>query len=313
MRYYLLPLFFLSVFLLKLNAQQLPIFTQYRYQQPILNPASVSVDYSRFGSVMSVGGGVRMQWVGQPNTPQTQTAWGEYILAENFITGLYILNDKSGPTSMTGINGRIGYILSDDPEYYGLAVGFNFGMYQHRIRVTELTLQNQQQDVLGQQDQTQWFPDLGAGIYGYYTFNRGIFRDDLVYAGFSIPQVVGLDLTFREAGSDFTIQRLQHYYLTAGFYKFLGDFTFLEPSVWLKYVEGAPFQFDVNLRAHIQEYFWLGAGGSNAGTLNLEAGITIPEVNEGNLRIGYGFSYGFANTYGAFFGSSHEISVNYSR
>lgn len=304
--------FFLLFFIGKmLPAQQLPLFTQYRYQHSLLNPATVSIDYARFGNVFSAGAGVRSQWVGQAGTPQTQTLWGEYIIAENGVTGAYIVNDKSGPTSFTGLLGRMAYILSDDPAWSGVAVGFNFGMIQHRLKVSKIILENPQQDILGQQNQSQWFPDIGVGIFAYHTFNKGALRDDVGYIGFSIPQVLGLDLTFREFGSNFQVQRIQHYYLTIGLYKFLGDYTFLEPSAWVKYVPGSPIQADFNLRAHIEEYFWLGVGLSTSGVAHLEAGISLPTANESETRFGYGFDYGF-NDYGAFFGSSHEINVMFT-
>lgn len=293
-----------------IQAQQLPLFTQYRYQHGLINPASVNIDYTELGFNLSYGAAIRSQWAAQSGTPQTQTVHGEFIFNENFITAGYILNDQTGPTSMTGIYGRLGYIISDRPAERGIAGGFNFGMVNHRVRVTEVTLENPNADVLGQTDQSQWFPDLGVGIYAYQTIGR---NNHIIYGGLSIPQVLGLDLTFREFDADFNLLLQPHFYGRAGMYLTINESNFLEPSVWVKYTNGAPLQADFNLRSQFyidNSYmgFWLGGGISTAGNFSLDFGLNLPTGDLSEARIGYGFGQGWLNTYGAFFGSSHEIN-----
>lgn len=293
-----------------LNAQQLPLFTQYRYHHGLINPASVSIDYIyNKGFNLSYGAAIRSQWAAQSGTPQTQTGHIEFIFNENFITAAYVINDKTGPTSLTGMYGRLGYIISDDPTERGIVGGINFGINNHSIRVTEITLENPSADVLGQADQSQWFPDLGVGIYAYQVLGR---NDHILYGGVSIPQVLGLDLTFRELGTDFSLLLQPHFYGRAGVYFTTDSGSYVEPSVWVKYTNGAPLQADFNLRGqfYLQDSyagFWAGVGVSTTQTVSLDFGVTLPTGDYSEARIGYGFGRGF-NTYGPFFGPSHEVN-----
>ena len=63
-------------------AQQLPLFTQYREQIGIINPAAIQGDYFIYEHNVSMGGSYRRQWVGLDNAPTTQTIHGQYMYAE---------------------------------------------------------------------------------------------------------------------------------------------------------------------------------------------------------------------------------------
>lgn len=308
-------LFCLLLAVTGLSAQQLSLFTQYRENTTLINPAAVESDFLAYGQNISFGASYRAQWVGLDNAPTTQTVRGTYLAAGMsgvaLQAGGHIINDQTGPTGFTGFYGRIAGVLTDDPEYGGFSVGLSAGFVQYRIRASDLDLRDEG-DVIGSVDQSQMNPDVGVGVF-FYKAIGGRFVDNYIYGGISVPQVLGLDLTFKDDQNEFTTQRVRHFYGLLGFYKFFDNGSFLEPSVWVKYVQNAPTNVDVNLRYQLPVALWIGAGGSTAGTVHLETGFVLGEnVGFDNfVRLGYGYDYSFSS-FGPSAGSTHELNVAFS-
>ncbi|HFB99474.1 MAG TPA: type IX secretion system membrane protein PorP/SprF [Phaeodactylibacter sp.] len=300
-----------------LSAQQIPLFTQYRQNLGILNPAALNSDFHTSEHHLSFGVSYRTQWVGFDATPVTQTIRGEYLLDNGGGVGLlfggYLVNDQTGPTGFTGAYGRFAGILTDDPTYGGLSIGLSVGVVQYRVRGSELFVRDPG-DVLSMEDQSKIFPDVGLGIYYYKTLDGGgALDDDIFYSGLSVPQVFGLNLDFKNENGDFSTQRIQHFYGLLGLYHFFENDGLLEPSVWIKYAPNAPINVDFNLRYQFPGSMWLGTGLSTAGTYHLETGFAFGENLgwDSVLKIGYGFDYSF-NTFGPDVGNTHEINLSFS-
>ncbi len=295
-----------------LSAQQLSLFTQYREHNSVVNPAAVNSDYLIFEQNVSFGASYRAQWSGLEGAPRTQVLRGEFLADDmrgvSIMAGGHLINDQTGPTGFTGLYGRFGGIISDDPLYGGIAFGISGGIVQYRVDANDLRLR-EAGDIELMNDQTQLYPDVGLGVFAYTMVDN----QDYVYGGVSVPQVIGLDLTFQDETGEFLTQRVQHFYAQAGYIKFFDDYTFLEPSVWVKYVPNAPINVDVNLRYQFAGAFWVGAGGSSAQTAHLEAGVLIGDtVGYGqNLKVGYGYDYSFSS-FGPTVGGAHEINLSYS-
>ncbi|MEL7123669.1 MAG: PorP/SprF family type IX secretion system membrane protein [Bacteroidota bacterium] len=310
----LLPFLFLATTYM-LQAQQLSLFTQYRENAAIINPAALESDFLAFGHNATIGVSYRAQWVGLSGAPTTQTLRGSYLNTEwsgvTLMAGGHLINDQTGPTGFTGLYGRVAAILTNDVQVGGLILGLSAGFVQYRVNASEILLQDPN-DVLGTVDQTQGYPDIGAGLYFYQTIG-GPRGEDYFYAGVSVPQVFGLDLAFQNDAGEYNIQRVQHIYGMLGMYKFFDNGGFLEPSVWVKSVSGAPINADVNLRYQMPSALWIGAGGATSGTAHLEGGLTIGEDAgfTNTLRIGYGFDYSFSS-FGPAAGSTHEVNLSFS-
>ncbi len=313
-RWFLFAIFF--VFHQIAEAQQLPLFTQYRENNALLNPAAVSNDLLIYQHNISFGASYRNQWVGLEAGPRTQTLRGEYVSvtgnAVELLVGGSLINDQTGPTGFTGLYGRIGGVLTDDPEDNGLCFGLNLGVVQYRIKASELRLR-ELNDVLGSRDQSQIFPDVGVGVYYYKYLNSGFLDDSFVYGGLSIPQVMGLNLEFKGEDGQFYTKRIQHFYGLAGLIHYFGNDSFIEPSVWVKYAPGVPFNADFNIRYQMANNFWIGTGISSGANYHVEAGYLIGESAgwDNNIKIGYGFDYSFS-AFGPTAGSSHEINIAYT-
>lgn len=299
-----------------LGAQQLSLFTQYRENATLINPAAMESDFLAFGYNMSLGINYRKQWAGLSGSPETQSLRFSYINKDwsgaTLTTGGYLLNDVTGPTGMTGAYGRIGAVISGDPEFSGLSVALSAGLVQYRVMGEEIDLR-EEGDPLGQMNQSQLHPDVGLGVYYYQMLQGGALDGDMVYVGASIPQVLGLDLTYTDENGDFSIQRTRHFYGMLGLYKFFRDDNFLEPSLWVKYVDGAPINADFNLRYQSPSALWIGSGISTAGNFHFEAGLNLGDnVGLDNiLKLGYGYDYSFSS-FGPGVGHTHELQVSFS-
>ena len=297
------------------QAQQLSLFTQYREQASLINPAAVENDYLTYAQNMTFGASYRAQWVGLSNAPTTAIFRGSYLYdrgSAGLMFGGHIISDQTGPTSFTGIYGRGAVVISSDPEYGGFVVGLSAGMVQYRVNASEIVLR-ESNDIVGTQDQSQWYPDFGAGVYYYQTLNSGGFDNDFIYGGISIPQVAGLDFTFTNENGEYFQRRVQHFYGTLGLIKFFDENSFLEPSLWIKYAPNAPTNVDLNVRYQMPSNIWVGTGVSTSQTFHFEVGFALGE-NVGldnTLKFGYGYDYTFSSI-GPTAGSTHEIGLSLS-
>lgn len=308
---------FACLILTATHAQQMPLFTQYREMQGIINPAAINYGFFTDQHKGSVGVSFRRQWVNIQGPPTTQILRGEYFAADHtgvtILAGGYLMNDQTGPTGFTGLYGRVAGVITPDAEYSGLSIGLALGGVQYRIKTSELKVHDLD-DIRASQDRTQFYPDLSIGAFWYQRLD-GLADDDYVYAGASIPQIMGLDLTVPTGvgSKEVRLQRVQHYYAQLGWYHFFGEGTFIEPSVWVRYLPNVPVSIDMNVRYQAANNLWVGAGASLQGTIHAEAGVILGK-NMGfdtNVKFGYGFDYS-TRTYGPFVGTSHEVNLSFS-
>lgn len=319
------------IFGLDALAQQLPLFTQYRDSWTQLNPATPYNGYVNYEHKLAIGISHRQQWLDADliGAPTTSLAQFQYVSeALNFHTGGYILNDQTGNIGTTGVYGNFAYQLSIGKGRVDqtLSIGVNGGLVQYRVAIPEGVRTHN--GIGGAFSETIWYPDFGMGVFYNY--------DDRFYAGLSVPQLLGLDLNLRDTedpNNSFELTKVRHYYALIGGYFdfdfFENESSFLEPSIWIRYVENVPLSIDINLRYKPSDYFWIGAGIGSASitpsireqeivnplkkVLHLEAGIIIPKVSkkDGNLKIGFGYDVQLSE-YLVNFGNSAEVHVIYS-
>lgn len=313
-RFSVITALFTCLFAAPLHAQQMPLFTQYREMHGILNPAAIPYGFLTAQNKTSIGISNRRQWLDMPSPPTTQILRGEYFAADRtgvtLLTGGYLINDQTGPTGFTGLYGRVAGVVTSDAEIGGVSVGLALGAVQYRLKTSQLKLRDAD-DIRATEDRTKMYPDLSIGAFWYQRF--GDFSDDYVYAGVSVPQIMGLDLSIVDLDKALQYRRAPHYYASAGWYHFFGEGSFIEPSVWVKYVQNVPINVDFNVRYQAANSFWVGAGSSVSGNIHAEVGVVLGKNIgfDSNFRVGYGFDYS-AQTYGPFTGTTHEINISYS-
>jgi type IX secretion system PorP/SprF family membrane protein len=298
-----------------LKAQQIPLFTQYREAQGVLNPASINYDFFTDRHKTSFGVSMRRQWTEITNAPTTQILRGEHFMADRDgvcpLFGGYLMNDQTGPTGFTGVYGRFATVFTSDAEYSGLSIGLSAGAVQYRVKTSELRLHDPS-DIRALTDRMQIYPDIGAGIF-YYQRMDGLFDDDYFYAGASVPQLMGLDIEFPTDDKKFSTRRVQHFFGNMGWYHYVGQSSFIEPSIWVKYAPQVPLNIDLNVRYQMASSMWVGVGTSLKGKIHAETGVILGKsMGMGtNFKIGYGFDYSF-QSYGPYVGTTHEFNLSFS-
>ena len=307
---------FLLYILLSLPAlsQQLPYYTQFRNFQSVINPSSVHSDFFLYDYNTSIQANYRAQWISQSETPRTAHLSGEFI--SNFgngfelLSGLMLLNDRTGPYTTSGAYARLGSVFADDPYFGGIAVGIGIGAVQYQLDAERIEWHDPNDPNIPTLDVAVTKPDISLGIFFYKRLQGGFFDEDNIYAGLSAPQLAGTVAQISTPGQQVTLQRVRHIFGTAGWYHFLNEEAFVEVSGWLKRVEGAPLNVDLTGRFQPVRTFWVGGGFNFNGIVHIEAGLNIPELfhKDANMKIGYAFDYNIS-AFNVPFGTSHELTV----
>lgn len=298
-------------------AQQTPLFSMYRDQRGILNPAAYSNNYVLNNRTMNLSGAWHVQWWNLPESPRTQSlAWEMVSDAKNSVFGAHILNDQTGKIAQTGVYGRYAYRIKMGRRVTKtLLIGLNIGAVQYRAKLNEIEFPDPNSAPMEAPNLIK--PDLGVGVFYHHS--------DRYYAGVSIPQTFGLSTDFQSGDEVFSIKRIPHVFAVVGGYwstPWLGNETsFVEPSIWVKYAANAPLNVDLNLRAQVSELIWAGVGVNSgfglqpSATLRFEAGLFLGEqvqLVKSQIKTGFAFDLPITQSVGKNFGSSAEIGVVYT-
>jgi type IX secretion system PorP/SprF family membrane protein len=232
------------VYLNQLQAQQLPLYSQYIMNDIYINPAIAGTkDYNPL--VLSV----RKQWIGINNTPATQTiSYHMPIKKQNIGVGGILFNDSFGPESHLGLQLLFSYQLNineTNKVSFGLAgVAMQYKMDQRLFELTDYY-----DPAVTYKVERTIVPDANIGIYFY---------GEKYYAGITAAHLFQSKLKVNNNIQENTMSR--HYFILGG-YKFTlpNDRWEIEPSLLLKFTESTPIQIDINAKVYYNRNFWFGA------------------------------------------------------
>ena len=269
-------------------AQQDPQYTQYMYNQNVLNPA-----YAGSKGVLSLGMLARTQWVGVDGAPETLTLSLHAPVGKNVGLGFSIIHDEIGPAKEDNLYADFSYTIHTSEEgnlAFGLKAGFTF------LNVRDLIGPERDiYDVNLNEPLSKASPNFGAGIF-YYT--------QKFYAGLSIPNFLETRHLEKSSTSLSTASEKMHYFLTTGYVFNLSEDVKLKPSAMVKAVIGAPVSVDLSVNALIDEKFELGLSYRFDDSISAILGINISD----DMRIGYAYDY-TTTRFGQFNSGSHEIML----
>lgn len=306
----------------KIEAQQLPIFTQYREMSGFINPAAIPLDHLMYNYSTFIGTSARFQWVTKENAPQTQTLHGEWIGDGDpfaIMAGGYIINDKAGRVGTTGLYGRFGSIFSGNRDEEGFSAAISLGGLQYRVNPVGLRAKDSYDEAA--QPFTKIAPDVGIGVFGWKKVGGGNYvGNNILYGGISAPQIIGFNSTlgtFRTTGAtgDTTTKKLsflqkQHFYAHGGYVHRLNDeSSFIDFVCWIKYVPNAPLHVDFTMRYQPFDFLWFGVGINTAYNMHIDTGLYLNASK--SIRLGYGFDYNISPRI-LYFGNSHEVNLSFA-
>ncbi len=287
-RFYILILL-LGLPLSALHSQQLPNFTQYMFNDFVLNPAIAGTR-----PYYEIRSNSRFQWAGVIDAPQTMSLsiYGPHS-SKDMGFGGYLFNDITGPTSRTGLYGSYAYNVGIN-DNIRLSMGLSAGILQNKVDGTKITLFDPNDQALQESVYSSYSPDASIGLYAY---------GENWFAGFSAFQLFANSLKYYDVKSG--LNKLKtHYYLMAGYrFEINSDFM-VEGSSLVKKVTPVPFQVELNVRGMYQKKFWLGVSYRSSDAMSVLLGYIHME----KYYFGYAYDIGLSD-FRKYNSGSHEIMV----
>ncbi|MDP9047414.1 MAG: type IX secretion system membrane protein PorP/SprF [Bacteroidota bacterium] len=283
-------------------AQQKPQYTQYVFNNYLLNPAVGGIE-----NYTDVKAGYRSQWTGLQGAPVTSYLTINAPLGKGFLEGdatasaeaggdnpssrlftqnyraaephhgigFMLVTDQAGPITQTNLDATYAYHLGLAPRL-NLAVGVAAGVSHVSLNTSLITLENPFDPAIANGNNSQWKPDLSVGAWLYSAE---------YYFGASVQQLLPQSLYFSTNTKYNQSKTVPQYFVTGGVKVFLSDDVTLLPSFLVKVIKPLPVTYDVNAKFSFRDRFWLGGSYRRDDSFGVLAGINI------NSFINVGYSY----------------------
>lgn len=317
MNKYLLAFFLLFSF--RAFTQQKPQYTQYIFNQYLLNPALSGIE-----NYVDVKAGYRKQWAGINDAPQTtfvsaHWALGDKQLWSNALTAFpedtgnpmdrnYMQNYMSSPShhgvGVTAVLDKIGPLKRLDANVtyayhlqlsnnFNLSAGVAAGLSSISLDINSLVFENVYEPSLNRAIVNQLRPDLSIGLWLY---------GSRVFAGVSAQQILAQKLSFSGDGVYNQGKSVPHFFVTTGYKFFVDEDIAVIPSIMVKYVQPAPVSIDLNAKMAFKDKVWIGGSYRKNDSFSAMAGFNVGKML--NLTYAYDFTTSDLNQVS---NGSHEI------
>lgn len=280
--------------------------TLYPFSKTLYNPGASGMQGGTH--VMLMG---RLQWLGIDGGPRLFVASGDTPLDQlQSGVGAYIIADKLGPLSTTGVNVSYSYHLNIT-DRIRLGIGAQGGILQKAINGDfRYDISNGEDPLvpIGQFSSSVVVPNLAAGMFlqglddeGLQQFYFGVSATDLLE-----PSIEELALT-PGIGDDSRVSR--SYYATAGYRFSLGETFDLEPSVLFR-TDGASSQLDISAYLTLKSLVMVGASfrALDADSFSGSLGVKLND----NAFIAYAYDYTLSSLNINGDVSTHELILSYT-
>ncbi len=294
----------------KMEAQQVPMYSQYVMNGFLINPS-----YAGSDGYTSINLTAREQWAGLKNSPSTYAvAFQTRLLKTSFIQrstsvrrklvrptrggkvgiGGYVFNDQNGIIRRTGFEAAYAYHI-DLRNYRQLSFGLGATAYQFAIDIDGAVLSDYDDEFLNNYDRVVFIPDFNFGVS---------FTTKDYYIGFAATQLFRGTLTLGNTAENPRTE-LGHFFLTGGVkIPIQGDIWVLEPSAMFKSSDMLfkSFQADITARVYYQGDYWAGLSYRTQDAIILLLGFTYDR-----FYFAYAFDFALTDIRRHSFGS-HELS-----
>jgi type IX secretion system PorP/SprF family membrane protein len=284
--------FLLSVFFTAARAQQYPVFTQYYFNELVINPA-----YAGNNVKLSATAMYRNQWINFPGAPKTFNVSGHTALMKNKIgVGLMINHDEIGSYRNNHIYGSYAYKihLQDATLAFGLQAGINL----LGADFSKLDL-NSPDDASFYNLVNEIKPNFGAGVF---------FSKENYFLGFSVPFILNNKVATSAENFLSEIREARYYFIRGGMVFPIDrmDKVKMSPSVLVRAQEGQPLSFDINNAFIFYDVFSIGTSWRLGDSF-----ITYIDLKLSD-KIHFGYSYDLTSSnINGFSNGSHEFMLNF--
>jgi len=280
----------LVILILSLNvqAQQWALYSQYMFNQFILNPAVAGSDEK-----IPIVASVRRQWQGLQDAPVNQSISAHAYTGQFVGLGVNIFNEVAGPSRRTGLSFSAArhFQISKSSDTW-LSFGLSGVFYQFGFDPTKLRFDQPDDPVLTTASISKFIPDAAAGLYLYNSqYFVGFSAQNLFQTPINLFDII--DRNYNPAS--------RVYFLTAGYEFVLSDNLSIQPSVLVRKVFAAPYQMDLNVKATIINHIILGVSYRSHDAVVAMVGAQIP-----NVFVGYSYDISL-NPLKSYSRGTHEI------
>lgn len=283
-------------------AQQDPQYSQYQFNQMIINPA-----YAGTKDVLSAVIDIRKQWSGFDGAPKTESFSFHGPLKKKRIgLGLSAYNDAIGPKRVTAAYGNISYILPLTSKLK-LSFGVRAGVVNYAFDFNKMNYKDAgETNAVANITSNKLRPDFDAGLF---------LKSNSFYAGFSATHlnsayIYNDKVSYTNANGkpleyDLTYKLSTHIFgiISKGFS--VSDNLIINPTLIYKSTNGVA-NLDGNLNFLINQRLWLGAFYRSDATV----GALVQVIVSNNIKIGYSFDTGIGKVQKRL-GNGHEIMIGF--
>jgi len=296
--------------LIKVDAQQIPVYSQYTFSPFVLNPAAAGAE--GFTTITLTN---RNQWVGIEGAPRTYSASVQArIMKLSHQRKSVSVRRRPQPLFRSGrvgiglnvSNFHVGLINQSEAQftfayhiisYNGsqISMGTSLGFLEYKINTNNLKLTDMDDDPIYNNRILLFIPDANIGIY---------YSDHNKYLGLSILHLLQASVRFG-VHEDENFNIFRQYYLIGGYKYNLNTQNVLESSFYLKSSEQLNPQLETSLRCIHDSRFWIGLGYRSGLTFIGSTGVCISK-----FYFGYAFDYSPKGLLNYSYGS-HEVILAY--
>lgn len=274
-------------------AQQEPTYTQYYFNNQVVNPAYAGT-WNNLGFLV-IG---RHQWAGMDGAPTTYTLSVQSPTRfRNVALGLNVISDRAGFENRQMANLDYSYRVQLNRQNF-LRLGIKAGITSYSVDFSRY--QGYPGDpadpaFMGE-IKNKIMPNFGVGGYLY---------NEHYYLGLSMPRI--LKSEFRNNFNNHSVTaEMRHLFLTGGYVFELNRDLHFKPTFLSRFVWGAPTLIDLTANFLIKEHLWLGAN----YRINDSFGFIAQWLFDNQLRVGYAVDFSIAKLR-SFQNGTHEVMVSY--
>ncbi|HZH87536.1 MAG TPA: PorP/SprF family type IX secretion system membrane protein [Brumimicrobium sp.] len=283
-------------FVITANAQQVPFYNHHIINPVVLNPAyaGASGDMNAY-----ITRGQRYMGYGSGAINNALSLEGAFVIPNSGF-GLFVGQQSIGIQTQLSAQLSYSYMLKIKEEH-NLSFGLSAGYLDNRIRLEEI-------NVLQESD-----PFL-MGMKNYrptYDFNFGVaYHWDKLKLGLSVPQLVGNKVKFSKENTRGYYALARHIMGTASYdlrFASLPKLT-LTPHGLVRYVVGAPIQYDVTAHLDYEDLGWVSATYKSDYAVQFNLGFHILK----DFHVGYSYEVVVGSFKNYYSGVNHEFLLGYT-
>lgn len=281
---------FLCLVVTVASAQQYPVFTQYYFNELVINPA-----YAGSHVQLSMSSTYRNQWVNFPGAPRTVSLSGHSsFFGSRMGLGLLINRDEIGSYKNNNIYGMYSYNIKFAKAT--LAAGLQAGVNLLGADFDKLDLDDPTDPAFNVLIR-EFKPNFGAGLY----YNRKNF-----FIGFSIPFILNNAVASSFQGILSEIKERRYYYIRSGYIHSINKDVRVNPSILLRSQEGQALSLDVNTA-----FIFYDALSVGVSVRSNDSFITFIDLKLSE-KFHFAYSYDWTHsTLATFSNGTHEFMLNY--